>query len=51
MTLRITKEPHTIAETLMKSCATEMAKRMCGNDAKLKTAQILLSNVTIHHLT
>jgi hypothetical protein len=40
MTLRITKEAHTVAETLMKPCAMEMAKLMCGNDAKLKPAQI-----------
>jgi hypothetical protein len=51
MTLGITKEPHTIAETLMKPCAMEMAKVMCGNDAKLKTAQIPLSNGAIHQFT
>lgn len=48
--LRIAKDkkPHTIAETLIKPCAMEMAEIMCGKDAKFKISQIPLSNNTIH---
>jgi hypothetical protein len=51
VTLRISKEPHAIAETLRKPYATEMAKLMYGNDTTLKAAQTTLSNGTIHQLT
>jgi hypothetical protein len=44
LSIAMEKRPHTIAETLMKRCAMEMAKLMCGKDAKIKIAQTSVSN-------
>lgn len=51
MALRIGKEKklHTYAETLVKPCSMEMAELMFGKDAKLKVAEIPLSNDAIRN--
>jgi hypothetical protein len=35
-------------EKVVKPCSMEIAEVMCGKDAKLKIAQIPLSNYSIH---
>lgn len=42
------KKPHTIGETLVKPCALEMVKLMCGHQQMKQVKQVPLSNDTIH---
>ncbi len=41
------KKPHTIGETIIKSCALKMVKRVLGDASERKIQQIFLSNDTV----
>jgi len=42
------KKPHTIGETLVKSCALEMTELLCGTEHREKLEAVPLSSDTIN---